>query len=85
MKKSKSNPFVERAERHPVSLHGFALSPTRDCDVRVRNISYSGCQLVSDDKFAKGEVVELRIIRRGATEAEIRWSAKGCAGAQFLG
>ena len=36
-------------------------------------------------KFPKGEVVELRIIKRGAMEAEIRWSAKGCAGARFLG
>lgn len=61
------------------------MSPTRDSDVRVRNISYTGCQLVSDDKFKTGEVVELRIIRRGAMEAEIRWSAKGCAGARFLG
>ena len=67
-----------------MSLNGFALSPSRDCDIRVRNISYTGCQIVSDDKFAKGEVVELRIIKRGAMEAEIRWSAKGCAGARFL-
>jgi hypothetical protein len=85
MKKSKSNPFVERADRHPVSLYGFALSQTRDSDIRVRNLSYTGCQIVSGDKFAKGEVVELRIIKRGAMEAEIRWSAKGCAGARFLG
>jgi hypothetical protein len=81
----KSIPIVERAERHPVALYGFALSSTRDCDIRVRNISYGGCQLVSDDKFKTGEIVELRIVRRGATQAEIRWSAKGCAGARFLG
>ena len=83
--KKKSNPFVKRADRHPVSLYGFALSQTRDSDIRVRNLSYTGCQIVSGDKFAKGEVVELRIIKRGAMEAEIRWSAKGCAGARFLG
>jgi PilZ domain len=84
MAKGQQKIFVERAERHPVSMRGFALSPTRDSDVRVRNISYTGCQLASDDKFAEGEIVELRIIKRGAMQAEVRWSAKGCAGARFI-
>ena len=84
MAKRQQRIFVERAERHPVSMRGFALSPTRDSDVRVRNISYTGCQLASDDKFAKGEIVELRIIKRGAMEAEVRWSADGRAGARFI-
>jgi len=84
MAKRQQRTFVERAERHPVSMHGFALSPTRDSDIRVRNISYTGCQLASDDGFAKGEIVELRIIKRGAMQAEVRWSADGRAGARFI-
>ncbi len=76
--------FVDRAERRPVSLRGFALSSTRDSDVLVSDLSYTGCQIRCEDALQPGEVVELRILKRGLIEAEIRWSAKGCAGAQFL-
>jgi PilZ domain len=77
--------LAERAERHPVSFRGFALSPTRDCDIRVSDISYTGCKFSCGDPFAAGEIVELRILKRGAIEAEIRWSADGRAGARFMG
>jgi hypothetical protein len=76
--------FELRAERRPVNLRAFALSPTRDSDVVVADLSYSGCQIRSEDSFEAGEVVELRIMKRGAIEAEIRWSAKGRAGACFI-
>ena len=77
--------FVMRAERHPVSLRGFALGPGRDSDVEVADLSYDGCQIRSDDKFAKGEMVELRIIKRGAIDGQVRWSANGRAGVSFVG
>ena len=54
-------------------------------DVEVSDVSYDGCQIRSDDKFKKGEVVELRIIKRGAIEGEVRWSANGRAGVCFVG
>jgi len=76
--------FVERAERRPVRLAGFALSATRDCDIEIADISYSGCKLASDDAFEAGEVVELRILKRGASQAEIRWCSDGRAGALFI-
>jgi len=76
--------FEMRAERRPVSMRAFALSTTRDSDVTVADLSYTGCQLRSDDEFEAGEVVELRIVKRGAVAAEIRWAAKGRAGARFL-
>ena len=84
MAQRKKKAFVERAERHPVELYGFALGPKRDSDIRIRNVSYTGCQIRSEDEFRPGEVVELRIIRRGAMQAEIRWSADGLAGALFI-
>jgi hypothetical protein len=84
MEQSDSNSFAERAERHPVSMRGFAMSPTRDLDVRIRNLSYTGCQLACGEELAAGELVQLRIIRHGAIEAEIRWSADGRAGARFI-
>jgi hypothetical protein len=76
--------FVERPERRPVSLRGFALGPNRDSNIAVADLSYTGCQLSSDDPFKVGEVVELRVIKRGAIKAEIRWSTGGRAGALFL-
>jgi PilZ domain len=76
--------FITRAERRSVDLHGFALGPSRDSDIHVADLSYGGCQILSGDAFSEGEVVELRIIKRGAAAAEIRWSADGRAGARFL-
>jgi hypothetical protein len=84
MAKGQKKTFVDRAERRPVSMRGFALSPTRDSDIAVADLSYTGCQLTSDDRFKPGEVVELRILKQGAIQAEIRWSADGRAGALFL-
>lgn len=76
--------FAERAERRPVSLRGFALSAAHDSDILVSDVSYTGCQFTSDDAFEPGEVVELRLMKRGAIEAEIRWSEDGRAGARFV-
>ena len=76
--------FVMRPERHPVSLRGFALGPGRDSDVSLSDLSYEGCQIRSDDKFKQGELVELRIIKRGAIDGEVRWAANGRAGVCFV-
>ena len=76
--------FIRRADRHNVQRRGFALGPARDSDVHVADLSYGGCKIVSNDQFDAGEVVELRIIKRGAVAAEIRWSAEGRAGARFI-
>ena len=76
--------LVERAERWPVRLRGFALSPKHDSDIQVSDMSYTGCRFDSGDKFKTGEIVELRILKRGAIEAEIRWSSDGHAGARFV-
>jgi hypothetical protein len=84
VKQLRMKTFVKRADRRPVSLHGFALSPTRDCDIQLADLSYGGCKLHSKSTFKTGEIVELRIITRGAVDAEIRWCSKGRAGARFL-
>lgn len=76
--------FVDRAERRAVSLRGFALSAAHDSDIQVSDLSYTGCRFDSGEKFKRGEVVELRLLKRGAIEAEIRWSANGRSGAQFI-
>lgn len=76
--------FVARDERRPVSMRGFAISPSRDSDVTLADLSYGGCQLRSTDKFKPGETFELRVIKRGVLQAEICWASEGCAGARFV-
>lgn len=76
--------FTPRADRRQVSMRGFALSTTRDSDIQLYDLSYEGCGMRCDDKFKAGELVELRIFKRGAIDAEIRWTADGRAGAQFV-
>ena len=76
--------FVARDERRQVSLRGFALSPTRDSDVTLSDLSYGGCQIHSADKFKRGETFELRIIKRGAVPVEVCWASEGRAGARFI-
>ena len=85
MKPLSMKTFVKRAERRPVTMRGFALSETRDSDILVADLSYNGCRIHCDDRFRAGEVVELRVVKRGAVQAEIRWTAEGRAGAAFLG
>jgi hypothetical protein len=84
MGQRKNREFVERADRWPVSLRGFALSTKHDSDIEVSDLSYTGCRFDSGDKFKRGETVELRLLKRGAIEAEIRWAADGRAGARFI-
>ena len=84
MTEARMKTFVMRQDRRPVSLRGFALGDGRDSDVQVSDLSYGGCRIHSDDEFKAGEVVELRIIKRGAVEAEIRWADEGRAGVCFL-
>lgn len=84
MKALETKTFVPRAERRPVTMRGFALSDTRDLDVLVADLSYGGCRIQCDERLRFGEVVELRIVKRGAIQAEICWAADGGAGARFI-
>jgi hypothetical protein len=76
--------FVARDERRPVRMRGFALSPTRDSDVTLADLSYGGCQIHSTDKFKAGEKFELRVIKRGVMQVEVCWAGEGRAGARFM-
>jgi hypothetical protein len=76
--------YIDRAERRPVSLRGYALNESRDSDILVADLSYTGCQIRCTDALKAGEFVELRVMKRGAVQAEIRWADEDRAGAQFL-
>lgn len=84
MGQARMRTFVQRDERRPVSMRGFALSPTRDSDVTLSDLSYSGCHIHSADKFRPGETFELRVVKRGVMQVEIRWAGEGHAGARFI-
>ena len=75
---------VERAERRQVNFRGYALNEARDLDILIANLSYTGCQISCQDVLSPGEIFELRIVKRGAIQAEIRWSDEHRAGARFL-
>ena len=77
--------FVNRDERRPVDLRGFALSETRDSDVVVSDLSYGGCQIRSEDPLEAGEMFELRVVKRGASHVEVCWVRDDRAGARFVG
>ena len=76
--------FAPREERRPVSLRAFALSETRDSDVLVADLSYTGCQIYSPEPFQAGELFELRVVKRGLVQAEVRWARGDRAGARFI-
>jgi hypothetical protein len=76
--------FVSRDERRPVSMRGFALSPNRDSDITLADLSYGGCQICSADKFKPGETFELRVIKRGTMQVEVCWANESRAGARFI-
>jgi PilZ domain-containing protein len=83
-KSMSSRNIAERPDRWPVNLRGFALNESHDSDILVSELSYAGCQFRCDDPFSTGERIELRIIKRGAVQAEVRWSDQGRAGAKFV-
>jgi hypothetical protein len=76
--------FVARDERRTVSMRGFALSPSRDSDVTLSDLSYGGCQIHSVDRFKPGESFELRVIKRGVMQVQVCWASEGRAGARFV-
>ena len=79
MGQRKNKAFVERAERRTVSLRGFALNAKRDSDIEVSDLSYTGCRFDSGDRFRAGEVVELRLLKRGAIQPKCAGRPKGAS------
>jgi hypothetical protein len=52
--------------------------------VKLADLSYGGCQIESSDGFRPGETFEVRVIKRGSMQAEVRWASKGRAGVRFI-
>ena len=81
----RSSEWISRAERLPVDA--WAIVQTADgmkAEARISNISDCGCRIQTPKPFGIGDRVRLEIERLGYIEAEVRWTAIGAAGLQFL-
>jgi hypothetical protein len=50
----------------------------------VTNLSYDGCQLVTEAVLSVGETLVLILPGRGSIDAQVRWIADERAGVRFL-
>lgn len=75
---------VERRERRPVSLRGFALrGDGSTTEILLLDLSYEGCGIETPVEFEAGEAIKVSVLRRGAIEAKVRWCKNGKAGLVF--
>ena len=75
---------VDRRERRPVSLRGFALREDGStAEILLLDLSYEGCGIETTLDLAAGESLKLSVLRRGAIEATVRWCNGGKAGLVF--
>lgn len=64
-----------REERRPVALSGWLVRAGSDqaYDFLIDDLSYGGCRLRSTAKLARGEKVQLNVLRRGTIPATVQW------------
>jgi hypothetical protein len=75
---------VERRERRPVSLRGYAVREDgSNVEVLLLDLSYEGCGIETPAELAAGEKIKLSVMQRGAIDAEVRWCRGGRAGLVF--
>lgn len=75
---------IKRRERRRVSMAGFALREDMTShEILVLDLSYDGCGIQTPVELRPGEQLKLSVLRRGAIDAVVRWSADGKAGLIF--
>lgn len=67
--------FSHREERRPVALAGWLVRAGRDDahDFLITDMSYGGCRLETKAPLARGDRVQLNVLRRGAIPATVCW------------
>ena len=83
---TKIDGWVKRDDRNEINLAAVAIREDgSSLPVRVRNLSYEGCQLDAGIVLRIGERVRLALPRMGEINTQIRWATcDGMAGARFL-
>ncbi len=77
--------WVGRETRKATSLQGVAYRSDASCvTVRMTNLSYYGCHLLTDSHFDLSEVITLAMPRMQDLRAQVRWVDNGQAGVRFL-
>lgn len=77
--------WIPRNERVQIEIDAVIYR----CDdskvaVRIANMSFEGCELITVDTFEVGERVRIHIDGQGYIESEVRWTSEGRSGAEFL-
>ena len=77
--------WVGRETRKATRLKGVAYRSDASCvAVRMTNLSYFGCHLLTDVHFDLSEVITLAMPRMQDLRAQVRWVNDGQAGVRFL-
>ncbi len=78
--------WVNRNERRDIDITAVVVRDDgTSLPVRVRNLSYEGCQIDAGTMLRIGEKVTLTLPRMGEIKTQIRWAAAdGTAGVRFI-
>jgi len=74
-----------REKRRAVEISGWlvrAVDASR-WEFNILDLSYGGCRIRTDGRFAPGETLQLGLPRCGPTDAIVRWIRGDLAGLQF--
>src|SRR5206468_8590352 len=72
---------MQRRERRPVSMRGFALRPDgSSVEVLILDLSYEGCGVETPAEFEPGAALKLSVLRLGGSDTHVRWCRDGKAG-----
>lgn len=81
---SDASEHLTRDERRRVELNGYVIRSSKAIvDVKVLDLSYDGCSIVTLVPLLAGEKVKLSVLGRGAISATVRWYKARKAGLLF--
>lgn len=77
--------WIGRKDRHPVELDAVVHRVDGSTvAVKLSNLSDEGCRLECECHFRIGERLQIMIPKIGNSNAHVRWSLPGSAGALFV-
>ena len=77
--------WMPREYRRRVSVEGSAVN-AEDKVFRlvVTNMSYGGCQIMTEECLSPGETLRMHLPRMGEIAGQVRWAAGEKCGVRFL-
>ncbi|MEO8456085.1 MAG: PilZ domain-containing protein [Sphingomicrobium sp.] len=84
MKRLTAGVPVERRERRPVSMRGFAVREGGETiEILLLDLSYEGCGIETPAQLKRGDALKISVLGRGAIDTHVRWCKGGKAGLNF--